>query len=63
MYDQLSLLGSQAATTAPETTPAPATPAGVTYYPIDEATARRSRNDVYARLHPQFRNGQLPRIC
>lgn len=41
MYDQLSLLGSQAATTAPEATPAPTTPAGVTYYPIDEATARR----------------------
>lgn len=41
MYDQLSLLGSQAATTAPEAAPAPATPAGVTYYPIDEATARR----------------------
>ena len=41
MYDQLSLLGSQAATTAPEATPAPATPAGVTYYPIDEAAARR----------------------
>ena len=41
MYDQLSLLGSQAATTAPEATPAPATPAGVRYYPIDEATARR----------------------
>lgn len=41
MYDQLSLLGSQAATSAPETTPTPATPAGVTYYPIDEATARR----------------------
>ena len=41
MYDQLSILGSQAATTAPEAAPAPATPAGVTYYPIDEATARR----------------------
>lgn len=41
MYDQLSLLGSQAATTAPEAAPASATPAGVTYYPIDEATARR----------------------
>lgn len=41
MYDQLSLLGSQAATTAPEASPAPTTPAGVTYYPIDEATARR----------------------
>lgn len=41
MYDQLSLLGSQAATTAPEAPPAPATPAGATYYPIDEATARR----------------------
>lgn len=41
MYDQLSLLGSQAATTAPEAAPAPATPAGITYYPIDEATARR----------------------
>lgn len=41
MYDQLSLLGSQAATSAPEAPPAPATPAGVTYYPIDEATARR----------------------
>lgn len=41
MYDQLSLLGSQAATTAPEAAPAPTTPAGVTYYPIDEATARR----------------------
>lgn len=41
MYDQLSLLGSQAATTAPEASQAPATPAGVTYYPIDEATARR----------------------
>ena len=41
MYDQLSLLGSQTATTAPEASPAPTTPAGVTYYPIDEATARR----------------------
>ena len=41
MYDQLSLLGSQADTTAPEASQAPATPAGVTYYPIDEATARR----------------------
>lgn len=41
MYDQLSLLGSQAATAAPEAAPAPTTPAGVTYYPIDEATARR----------------------
>ena len=41
MYDQLSLLGSQAATTAPEASPAPTNPAGVTYYPIDEATARR----------------------
>lgn len=41
MYDQLSMLGSQAATTAPEATPKPTTPAGVTYYPIDEATARR----------------------
>lgn len=41
MYDQLSLLGSQAATSAPEATSQPVTPAGVTYYPIDEATARR----------------------
>lgn len=41
MYDQLSLLGSQAATQAPEAAPAPTAPAGVTYYPIDEATARR----------------------
>lgn len=41
MYDQLSLLGSQAATTAPEAATAPTPPSGVTYYPIDEATARR----------------------
>lgn len=41
MYDQLSLLGSQADTADPEASQAPATPAGVTYYPIDEATARR----------------------
>lgn len=41
MYDQLSMLAPQTATTAPETAPKPTTPAGVTYYPIDEATARR----------------------
>lgn len=41
MYDQLSMLAPQTATTAPEVTPKPTTPAGVTYYPIDEATARR----------------------
>ncbi len=40
MYDQLSLLGSQEAASTPEATPQPVTPAGVTYYPIDEATAR-----------------------
>lgn len=41
MYDQLSLLDSQAATTAPEAAPQPTTPAGVAYYPIGEDTARR----------------------
>ena len=44
MYDQLSLLGSQAATTAPEASPAPTNPAGVAYYPINEESARQANN-------------------
>lgn len=44
MYDQLSLLGSQAATSAPETTPAEETPPAIHYYPISEETARRANN-------------------
>lgn len=47
MYDQLSLLGSQAATTAPEATPAPATPAGAHYYEINEDTARNAHYMVH----------------
>ena len=44
MYDQLSLLGSQAATSAPETQPAADTAPAVRYYPINEETARQANN-------------------
>lgn len=44
MYDQLFLLGSQAATSAPEATPIEETPPAVRYYPISEETARRANN-------------------
>jgi len=44
MYDQLSLLGSQAATSAPETQPAADTAPAVRYYPINEESARQANN-------------------
>ena len=44
MYDQLSLLGSQAATSAPETQPAAETAPAVRYYPINEESARQANN-------------------
>ena len=44
MYDQLSLLGSQAATSAPEAPPAAETAPAVRYYPINEESARQANN-------------------